>query len=58
VLLKLAASRSQDIADMSRMLGWASESELGRVRAVVAHHSAEDVEDLKSLIYLGQQERE
>jgi hypothetical protein len=40
------------------MLGWASESELGRVRAVVAHYSAEDVEDLKSLIYLGQQERE
>lgn len=58
VLHKLAASRAQDIADISRMLGWADESELDKVRAVVAQYSPEDIEDLESLIYLGQQERE
>lgn len=57
ILMKLSASRPQDVADMSRMLGWADESTLERVRQVVARYSPQDAEDLESLIFLGQQER-
>lgn len=46
----------QDTADLSRMLGLASEEELARVRAVVARYAPADTEDLESLIYLGQTE--
>ena len=53
VIMKLAASRVQDTADLSRMLGLASDSELGRVRRVVARYAPDDVADLESLIYLG-----
>lgn len=57
VLMKLSASRPQDVADLSRMLGWADENMLERVRQIVARYSPQDVEDLESLIFLGQQER-
>jgi hypothetical protein len=53
VIMKLAASRVQDTADLSRMLGLASDSELGRVRRVVARYAPDDLDDLESLIYLG-----
>ncbi len=53
VLMKLAASRVQDTADLSRMLGLASDEELAPVRAVVARYAPADVDDLESLIYLG-----
>ena len=53
VIMKLAASRVQDTADLSRMLGLASDSELGRVRRVVARYAPDDLADLESLIYLG-----
>ena len=56
VVMKLDTSRVQDTADLSRMLGLASEEELARVRAVVARYAPEDTEDLESLIYLGQTE--
>ncbi len=56
VLLKLQASRTIDIADVSRMLGLADEATLARVRSVVAQYAREDVEDLEALIELGRLE--
>lgn len=56
VLMKLAASRVQDAADISRMLGLAPEEELERVRTAVARYAPDDVNDVESLIYLGQVE--
>jgi len=56
ILLKMAAQRTQDWADVSRMLGLASDSELDAVRAVVAQYTPEDSEDLESLIFIGKQE--
>jgi hypothetical protein len=53
VLMKLVASRLQDVADLSRMLGLASDEELASVRAVVARHAPTEMDDLESLIYLG-----
>ena len=58
VVLKLAALRAQDTADVSRMLGWADEAVLDAVRKAVAKYSPEDVDDLESLIFIGQRERE
>jgi hypothetical protein len=58
VLMKLAAMRAQDWADISRMLGFASDKDLDEVRKVVARFSPEDVEDLESLIFIGKKERE
>ena len=57
-LLKLTAQRAQDWADVSRMLGWASNEDLDEVRAVVQRYSPEDVEDLESLIFIGKKETE
>ena len=56
VLMKMEAVRVQDMADVARMLGLASEEELARVRAVVGRYAPEEAEDLESLIYLGQVE--
>ena len=42
VLMKLTAMRSQDWADVSRMLGLATETELEQVRDVVRRYSPED----------------
>lgn len=58
ILLKMEAQRAQDWADVSRMLGWASETDLDEVRAVVKRHMPEDVEDLESLIFIGKKEQE
>jgi len=58
VVLKLAAERAQDWADVSRMLGWASDADLDAVRAVVARYAPQDLEDLESLIFLGKKEQE
>ncbi len=56
VLMKLQASRAQDIADLSRMLGGAEEALLGQVRTVVKTHMDDAAEDLESLIVLGKLE--
>lgn len=56
MLIKIASSRVQDVADLSRMLGLASEEELARVRATVARYVPNEIDDLESLIYLGQVE--
>ena len=58
VLMKMAAMRTQDWADISRMLGFASDEALDHVRAIVARYSPEDSVDLESLIFIGQKERE
>lgn len=56
VLLKLRASRFQDTADLSRMLGLADPGTLDEVRDIVAIYQPEDLEDLESLITLGRLE--
>jgi hypothetical protein len=57
-LMKMGAQRAQDWADVSRMLGWASDADLDRVRAVVKQYAPEDLEDLESLIFIGKKEQE
>jgi hypothetical protein len=56
ILLKMGAQRTQDWADVSRMLGLASDEDLDQVRAAVARFTPEDSEDLESLIFIGKQE--
>jgi len=56
ILLKMDAQRAQDWADVSRVLGLATETELDSVRKVVAQYTPEDSEDLESLIFIGRQE--
>jgi len=58
ILLKMSAQRAQDWADASRILGWASDAELDRVRAAVKQYASEDLEDLESLIFIGKKEQE
>ncbi|MBV8367659.1 MAG: hypothetical protein JO036_01825 [Candidatus Eremiobacteraeota bacterium] len=56
VALKLDASRSVDQGDLSRMLGFASEEDLDRVRVVVRRMLPADVDDLEQYILLGRYE--
>jgi hypothetical protein len=56
--MKMEAQRAQDWADVSRMLGWASDADLDKVRAVVKQYAPEDLEDLESLIFIGKKEQE
>ena len=56
VALKLDASRSVDQGDLSRMLGFASDEDLERVRAVVRRMLPADVDDLEQYILLGRYE--
>ena len=58
VLMKLDAMRAQDWADITRMLGLASEEELAEVRKIIARYSPEDISDLEALIFIGKKERE
>lgn len=58
VLMKLVASRVQDLADISRMLGLADADVVDDVRTVVGKYSADDVDDLERLIELGKLEME
>jgi hypothetical protein len=58
ILMKLTAQRAQDWADVSRMLGWAADEDLDAVRATVKRYTPEDLEDLETLIFLGQKERQ
>jgi hypothetical protein len=53
VLMKLEASRTTDISDISRMLGQAGDAELDEVRKVIELYDRNSVEDLESLIQLG-----
>ena len=56
VLLKLAASRSQDLADLSRMLGAAGDADLERIRDIVKKFGPTDAQDVESLIRMGRLE--
>ncbi|KKI98965.1 hypothetical protein [Prochlorothrix hollandica] len=56
VLMKLSAGRTQDLADISRMLGLATEPDLGAVKAVISRYLPTAQEDLDSLIMLGKLE--
>jgi hypothetical protein len=58
VFMKLQASRMQDLADVTRMLGQTSETDLIAVRAVLTKYAPDLSEDLESLITLGQLERQ
>lgn len=53
VALKLDASRSIDQGDLSRMLGFATDDDLDRVRAVVRRLLPADADDLEQYILLG-----
>jgi hypothetical protein len=56
VLTKLRTGRVQDVADVTRMLGLAEDSALDQVRRLIADESPRDLDDLESLITLGQLE--
>jgi hypothetical protein len=58
VIMKMTTMPAQDLADVSRMLGLASEEALIKVREVIARYNPEDSEDMESLIYLGKKEQE
>jgi hypothetical protein len=58
ILLKMGAQRAQDWADVTRMLGLASDVELDDVRTVVKCYTPQDIEDLESLIFIGKKEQE
>ncbi|MFL7808776.1 MAG: hypothetical protein AB8I80_09110 [Anaerolineae bacterium] len=56
VLIKVHASRTQDLADVSRMLGLASEEQRQETRQLFAKWLPDAQEDLESLIALGELE--
>jgi hypothetical protein len=56
VLMKVTASRTQDLADASRMLGLASKTERQVTRQVFSKWWPGALEDLESLIILGELE--
>lgn len=56
VLMKLWSTHTQDLADVSRMLGLANDEQLDEVRTAVSRYSPQDREDLESLIFLGRTE--
>ena len=56
ILMKFRASRAQDVADITRMLGQAGEVQLNAVREVFERWLPGNDEDLESLIALGQLE--
>jgi hypothetical protein len=56
VLMKINASRTIDLGDITRMLGLASEVDLERVRTLFGRYAPADLEDLDSLIMLGKLE--
>jgi len=58
VLMKLQASRVQDLADITRMLGAANEPALQQVRSVITTYMPDALEDVESMIVLGRLEYE
>lgn len=56
VLTKLISGRMQDAADITRMLGAASEAQRDSVRGVVARWRPEDLADLEQMIAAGKLE--
>ena len=58
VLMKLKAGRSQDLADISRMLGGATDLQLQEVKKIINQYLSNAAEDLESLTILGKLERQ
>lgn len=58
ILMKMLSSRGRDFGDVITMLGWADDDILGKVRQIITKYSPQDKDDLESLIFLGQQERQ
>ena len=58
VLMKLIAGRSQDLADISRMLGGATDFQLLEVKNIIIQYLPSAIEDLESLVILGKLERQ
>ena len=56
VVMKLISARPQDTADISRMLGPASDETLNAVRAVVRRRRPGEIEELEQMIALGKLE--
>jgi hypothetical protein len=56
VLMKMEASRTTDLSDISRMLGQANALELDAVREIIGMYDPNSLEDLESLIQLGKLE--
>jgi hypothetical protein len=54
--MKFQAGRTQDLSDVARMLGQANATQLNATRALFAEYHLQDIEDLESLIVLGQLE--
>jgi hypothetical protein len=55
-LMKLNASRTIDLGDITRMLGLADDAALNQVRSVFSQYAPVDMDDLESLIVLGKLE--
>lgn len=55
-LMKFQAGRAQDLADLTRMLGLATEEQRAAVRRVFVTYESAGLEDLESLIALGRLE--
>jgi hypothetical protein len=58
ILMKLRSGRAQDIADVTRMLGQASDEQLETVREVIRRLQTDALEDIESMITLGRLEFE
>ena len=56
VLMKLESSRTQDLADIARMLGGASEEAIDAVHNVIAQYLPDAISDLEGLFQLGKLE--
>ncbi|MBK4730625.1 hypothetical protein JJD41_12225 [Oxynema sp. CENA135] len=57
VLMKLQSARTQDLSDVSRMMGAANPDEIAEVKQAISKYLPGALEDLESLIVLGQLER-
>jgi len=58
IVMKLLSGRVQDIADITRMLGAADETQLQQVRSVVQRYVPDALDDIESMIILGKMEYE
>jgi hypothetical protein len=56
VLMKLRSGRTQDVADVTRMLGLASDADLEAVRDVIGRFDPDAIDDIESMIVLGRME--
>jgi len=56
--MKLESGRLQDLADISRMLGCADESQVDEVRKIIISYRPQDMDDLESMLALGRLEHE